>query len=72
MTRDEILASVQGVFVEMFELEPAKVHLDARLIEDLDLVPWRHRFDPLVACGRSDVLIYRCHGTRAIYWTGPE
>ena len=37
MTRDEILASVQGVFVEMFELEPAKVHLDVRLIEDLDL-----------------------------------
>lgn len=37
MTRDQILERVQGVFTELFELEPDKIHLEARLIEDLDL-----------------------------------
>lgn len=37
MTRDEIFQRVQGVLVEMFELEPSKVTLDAKLVDDLDL-----------------------------------
>ncbi len=37
MTRDEIFVRVQAVLVDMFELEPAKVHPQARLVDDLDL-----------------------------------
>jgi acyl carrier protein len=34
---DDILRTMQAVMKEMFDLDPAKVHADARLVEDLDL-----------------------------------
>jgi len=37
MTRDEIFQRVQAVLVEMFELDPAAVTQDAKLVDDLDL-----------------------------------
>ena len=37
MTRQEILEKVQEIMVEMFELDPADVTLQAHLMNDLDL-----------------------------------
>jgi acyl carrier protein len=34
--RDEILACIKTIMIEMFEIEEDKVVLDARLYEDLD------------------------------------
>ncbi len=34
--RQEILATIQEIMVDMFELDPEKVTLEARLYEDLD------------------------------------
>jgi acyl carrier protein len=36
-SRDEILQTIQQVMKELFDLDPARVHPGARLIEDLDL-----------------------------------
>ena len=36
-TTDEILRAIQAVMKSLFDLDAAKVHPDARLIEDLDL-----------------------------------
>lgn len=35
-TRDDILAAIKTIMVEMFEIDGAKIVLDARLYEDLD------------------------------------
>ena len=37
MTRDEIQSSLTDILVEMFELDPADVSLEARLYDDLDI-----------------------------------
>ena len=37
MTRGEILQRIRDTMVEMFELDPAMITMDARLMEDLDL-----------------------------------
>ncbi len=37
MTREEIFERVQKVMVDMFELDPDDVTLEARLMDDLDL-----------------------------------
>lgn len=37
MTRDEIEAKLRDILVEMYELEPGRIALDARLYEDLAL-----------------------------------
>ncbi len=37
MTREELLATVQKVFLDLFELEPTKVTLQTHLFTDLDL-----------------------------------
>lgn len=37
ISKDEILARVREAMVELFELEPSAITLDAHLIEDLDL-----------------------------------
>ncbi len=37
MTRDEIFAQIRDVMVELFELSPSEVTLDAHLIDDLSL-----------------------------------
>lgn len=37
MTRDEIKAKLTDILVEMYELEPDRIALDARLYEDLAL-----------------------------------
>ncbi len=37
MTRDEIEAKLTDILVEMYELQPARIALDARLYEDLAL-----------------------------------
>ena len=37
MTRDEIFSKIQATLVEMFELAPEEVTLEARLYQDLDL-----------------------------------
>ena len=37
MTPDELLERVRSILVTEFELEPAQVTADARLVEDLDL-----------------------------------
>lgn len=37
MTRDEIFATLSDYLQEMFDLPAAKISLDARLYEDLDL-----------------------------------
>ena len=37
MTRDEIEAKLGDILVEMYELEPGRIALDARLYEDLAL-----------------------------------
>ncbi len=37
MTRDEIEAQLTAILVEMYELEPDRIVLDARLYEDLAL-----------------------------------
>ena len=36
-TRDEILAKLQEIFEEMFEIDPSDVTLDAHLYNDLDI-----------------------------------
>ncbi|HVJ32900.1 MAG TPA: acyl carrier protein [Terriglobia bacterium] len=36
-SRDEIFQTLRGYLIEMFEVPPAKITLDARLYEDLDL-----------------------------------
>jgi acyl carrier protein len=36
-SRDEIFETLRGYLVDMFEVPPDKVTLDARLYEDLDL-----------------------------------
>jgi acyl carrier protein len=36
-SKAEILAEIQSVFKELFQLDPAQVKPEARLIEDLDL-----------------------------------
>lgn len=35
--RDEIYAHVRKVLIELFEIEPAEIHPEARLYEDLDI-----------------------------------
>ena len=37
MTRDEIETKLTDILVEMYELEPGRIALDARLYEDLTL-----------------------------------
>lgn len=37
MTREEILSTLTGYLVEMFEIEAEKITPEARLFEDLDL-----------------------------------
>ena len=37
MSRDEVFGALSRVLVEMFELPPEAIRLDAHLIEDLDL-----------------------------------
>ncbi len=37
MSKDEVLARVREILAEMFEIDPAKVTLDAHLVNDLDL-----------------------------------
>lgn len=37
MVRQEILAKVRDIMVEMFELDPAGITPEAKLMEDLDL-----------------------------------
>lgn len=37
MTRDEIIATVNRILVEEFELEAEKIRADAHLIDDLEL-----------------------------------
>lgn len=37
MTRDEILDRVRRTIAEMFEIDVARLHESARLVEDLDL-----------------------------------
>lgn len=36
-SKDEILDKVRDIFDELFEVEPERVQLDARLYEDLDI-----------------------------------
>lgn len=36
-SRDEIFETLRGYLVDMFEVPPEKITLDARLYEDLDL-----------------------------------
>ena len=36
-SRDDIESSLTDIFVEMFELEPSEVTLDAHLFDDLDI-----------------------------------
>jgi acyl carrier protein len=37
MTHDEIFARVAAVLDQMFEIDPARITLDARLYDDLDI-----------------------------------
>lgn len=37
MTREQIFAEIQKIFVETFELDPGVIKPEARLIDDLDL-----------------------------------
>jgi acyl carrier protein len=37
MTRDEILEHMRAVFAEMFEIDPARVTLDANMYSDLEI-----------------------------------
>ncbi len=37
MTHDEIFARVAAVLEQMFEIDPARITLDARLYDDLDI-----------------------------------
>ena len=37
MSKQEILAHLRGMMAELFELEAAAIHLDAHLVDDLDL-----------------------------------
>lgn len=37
MTRDEILEHMREVFAEMFEIDPARVTLDANMYSDLEI-----------------------------------
>jgi Acyl carrier protein len=37
MTRDEIFSTLSGYLVEMFEVPPDKITLEAKLFEELDL-----------------------------------
>lgn len=37
MSRDEIFAQIRATLVENFEVAPARVTLDARLMDDLEL-----------------------------------
>ena len=37
LSRDEIYQTLRGYLIEMFEVPPEKITLDARLYEDLDL-----------------------------------
>lgn len=37
MTRDEIFATLASYLEEMFEVDPARITLDAKLFEELDL-----------------------------------
>ena len=37
MTREEILKQIRDTMAEMFELDPARITLEARLMDDLDL-----------------------------------
>ena len=37
MTHDEIFTRVAGVLEQMFEIDPARITLDARLYDDLDI-----------------------------------
>ncbi len=37
MTRDEVLETLKGYLVEMFEIDPGQVSSTSRLQEDLDL-----------------------------------
>ncbi|MDP2877070.1 MAG: acyl carrier protein [Holophaga sp.] len=37
MTKDEILTKLRDVLVDAFQLDPAKITLEAHLFEDLDL-----------------------------------
>ena len=34
--REQILAAIQGIMEEMFEMDPATITLEAKLYEDLD------------------------------------
>lgn len=34
--REQILAAIQDIMVEMFEMDPARIEPEARLYEDLD------------------------------------
>ncbi|MCQ8181762.1 acyl carrier protein [Methylomonas sp. SURF-1] len=34
--REQILATIQDIMVEMFEMDPARIEPEARLYEDLD------------------------------------
>jgi acyl carrier protein len=36
-TRDEVLEQIKGALVELFEIEPARVTLETRLNEDLEI-----------------------------------
>jgi len=36
-TEDEIFATLRGALVELFELEPARITLDAHLYQDLEI-----------------------------------
>jgi acyl carrier protein len=37
MTRDDIFEEVKGILVDLFEVEPEQVILEANLYEDLDI-----------------------------------
>jgi acyl carrier protein len=37
MTKEQILDSLRNLMVELFELKPEQIRLDAHLIDDLDL-----------------------------------
>lgn len=36
-TQDEIYSTLKDVLVELFEIEPARIHRQARLYEELDI-----------------------------------
>ncbi|MEK6806577.1 MAG: acyl carrier protein [Pseudomonadota bacterium] len=36
-TESEIFESLRGILIELFEIEPAKIRLEARFFEDLDI-----------------------------------